>query len=269
MIVVVTLSFNRIEMYRGTGVEFWEQFERITKERRDDRESEREDRESEAESKKRYYEFRIRERFAPQLAAYLNRESSPRLGSRGPIRLELKAISYGSIKLVLDALNVKDEDLRDGVLALIELFAPIAFNDIFQSDLAIESSVARPVVSTPTSSFLPKQFSFPFSRGQWVFANLVLLVPVLLSLYVCYVAFNAVAHEMEGLRGEAASLRGERSELVRLLVDLQGKVSVVILDRLKTLDPAGRNCGAQQSDQASQCIQVQDTKCRGRRKIRC
>ncbi|GEL43242.1 hypothetical protein MEX01_38330 [Methylorubrum extorquens] len=96
------------------------------------------------------YERQFRFNFPPALARYLNDElgravkHSKRsvkdvIGSP-ELEVRLLTLEYGSITAVMDIVGISNADLRDFVLATLNVYAPAAFRDVMNSQVTLTAS---------------------------------------------------------------------------------------------------------------------------------
>jgi hypothetical protein len=185
------------------------------------------------------------------------------------ISVRLLAIHYGSIKAILDIVGFESTDLRDLLLTALSIYAPVAFNDSVHDNVNIsaspqvmagdapEASSARQVTPGPATSSASQVANVPATsstsqvandvRGTttmsarandavariWTITNLTLVVPVLLAFVVLYYAYSGLLHELEGLRRQAADIRVERTDILRMLVDQNKALSTLNGDQAK------------------------------------
>ncbi|MHC1945979.1 hypothetical protein IF803_16475 [Bradyrhizobium sp. UFLA06-06] len=183
-------------------------------------------------------EQRFRLGFPAALQRHINDEVQ-RAYSRGrvlrtvDIELRLVSLEYGSLKPILDITGIDSAELRDFVLSLLTIYAPLAFREALGGPEVIQVVIPAKVVGED----LKVTATQPTGRSKgrqaldlaWVIANTSLLVPVGLALVICYYAFSAVNHELESLRAQTASLQAERTEILKTLQIQNTKLSDLLL----------------------------------------
>ena len=238
MLVSLRLSLTDAIESTNTSASFWDEYVRLS-----ETSGPGVDRSASAATE------RIRTRFAERLEMYVNRslereiEGLPERLSiaryvatvkrtvaavyqfRRPIGIKLLHIRYGSIELVLSMLGIDNEALKELVLEALTIYAPIAFNDVAGGNAELEASFTNPPATQATTKQPTKTLAL---------LQASLLVPVVLALAVCYVAFEALKEEMKGLRSESQSLRLERIEIVKAITEQNVKISGSIVEAAKS-----------------------------------
>jgi hypothetical protein len=146
-----------------------------------------------------------------------------RFGPR--IRIKVVNVSYGSIEFLLNILGITNETIQRQVLDALIAFAPVAFNETFNSDVSLE-----PQTQVVSGSIEGKMRT---SGTLWALMNGSLLIPIGLTLYVLYVTFNA-------LEVEKSELKKERSELFAAIAKQNAELSVAIVNQSKNLGESAR-----------------------------
>jgi len=171
----------------------------------------------------RLFEAQLHREFAQRLEGLLNSDLEARLvrssairavflSRRPPIRVHLLNITYGSIELWLNIFGITNDAVREQVFTALLAFGPMAFNQTLQTDVPLSAQVEMLRGETPSKS----------NGVLWALMNGSLLIPIGLSLYVLYVAFNA-------LEAEKNELKKERSELFNALAKQNADLSSAIV----------------------------------------
>ncbi|MCA6104736.1 hypothetical protein [Bradyrhizobium australafricanum] len=191
------------------------------------------------------FEQRFRVGFPAALQRLINDEvqraySRWRVPRSADIELRIASLEYGSLKPILDITGIDSVELRDFVLSLLTIYAPLAFREALGEPDVIQVVTPAKVVGED----LKVTDTQPTGRSKgrqaldlaWGIANTSLLVPVGLALTICYYAFSAVNHELDALRIQAASLQSERTEILKTLQAQNTKLSDLLLTHASNAD---------------------------------
>jgi hypothetical protein len=167
----------------------------------------------------------IRSSFAEQLSGLLNRDLSQAYSERRqasrfmplrrpPPHVEVKLIGlrYASLELFLNILGIDSDFARQTVLSALEFYAPIALNNTVGGTAPLEAEVVYPGESVPKERDVTKLLQAS------------LLVPVVLVLGICYVAFTAIGDEWKGLRQERETLLADRAKIIASIFDNNARI---------------------------------------------
>ncbi|UPJ53144.1 hypothetical protein IVB30_18605 [Bradyrhizobium sp. 200] len=170
----------------------------------------------------------------PLSADDLGKSIEPALPS---VVVRVRRIGYGSIEFFLEIFGLTGDAGRQFLLAALAQYAPLAFNETMGTNLqfAAEIALSETGGNMPEADAGTAKKTFLEKLGaQWLVANTSLLVPVGLALYVCYVAYTSLMHELDGLRTESKELRTERDGIVKALVEQNKNISLALIDHAKS-----------------------------------
>lgn len=142
------------------------------------------------------------------------------------IRFRIRRVSYGSMNFLFEVFGISNADIQHEILDELQVFAPIAFNEIFNTSVELSASVTEVKES---AGLVPT-----VANKMWLLINTTLLVPFLIAFGICFVAFNALVQQIESVRLDGQHLRNERIEIVKALVEQNAKISAAILEFSKS-----------------------------------
>jgi hypothetical protein len=229
MRVIVRLYFARSRRPTSTRESFWYEYANQS-----ETSSERSERDTEDFARRA--EESIMSGFVRRLRAnILSREVYRRtysiwssLGLRGSsiferIKIDLVAIEYNSLDLILNVLGIDNETIRSTVLEAIELYSPLAIYDCVGRTADLSSEVIAPQNEIPKGS--PKALLAVMGTS--------LLIPCILALLVCYFTFKALTEELEGVRAERQAAKLEQTEMLKVIADQNTKLSASLVEASK------------------------------------
>jgi hypothetical protein len=166
-------------------------------------------------------EDKIKSDFKSRIEDYINRETPRR---KSFISIDLIAIKYSSLDLILSVLGIDSETYRAFVLDAIAVYSPIALNESVGGRAALISEIVSPVEMTKEES----------SMNRLGVVATSLLVPIILALLVWYVTFNALTDERKEVRAEAQAAKLEQSEFLKMIADQNTKLSALLVEASKS-----------------------------------
>jgi hypothetical protein len=148
------------------------------------------------------------------------------------VTVRLLAVEYGSLKAILEILS--DETVQNAILAMLEMYSPLAFQDALQTNVGVIAQVENLGGGPPT---VPGNAGGIWERTKGMLrtarAVTSLLIPVAMALAVLAGAVWLVSHQMDALHDEDARLRAERTDIVKALVDQNKSVSSSLVEYTK------------------------------------
>ena len=159
--------------------------------------------------------------------------------------LTLARIEYNSLDLVLKVLGLNDGGLLPLVGAMLEVYAPGAFEQAMPGmspagmrmtvehdwRAMLDDGQSKPTIpsSIPPS---PEPNNQAFAKAKiWGALNGGLILPVILALAVLWATASAIEGERVAVSNERALLVKERSEALANLVQQNGQLSRALIDR--------------------------------------
>jgi hypothetical protein len=180
------------------------------------------------------FEGRVKERFPIELRSVLisqfnTEDRFPGTQSTTPaFAFKVVAFRYGSLKLDVDVAGVKGlldffNNNIDLLCVVLAQYAPVAlaraltgYQTIEGLDCSVEPSAELERAFTQSSERL-KPSKLATINWAWLASNTSLLLPVVLALWVLYIAFQSVMSEREDLRKAEQSLQQRQTEIIQIL----------------------------------------------------
>lgn len=167
------------------------------------------------------------------------------------VGLEFTNIGYGSLDLTLDITGIKNlVDLFDGNFDLFMMFMqtylPTAFgaslselnipDEDFQFDICPTSSLlsafAAPAGGRPAPTNTDRSYRM---QAMWLLTNFSLVVPVLVALFIMYVAATQIARERDNVDALRRDLSSREEAFVKVVTDRSIELEKSQSELVKTL----------------------------------
>jgi hypothetical protein len=142
------------------------------------------------------------------------------------MRFRVIRVTYGSLDIILSVLGIDSDSVRDLVLDAIESYAPEA----------LSATVGLGRAGPAVQASIIEAGGGAMNNDRTAIRTLMsgsLLIPVIMALLICYVAFDGLVHGMQALKDESGALRAERSDLLKALVDQNVRLSALLMDASK------------------------------------
>jgi hypothetical protein len=139
------------------------------------------------------------------------------------VQVKIKGISYGSLDALLEIVGVSRDTAQDTVLSLLEIYLPVAVNDVFNTTVSMDATVTS--VGDATIADAGRA-----ARIQRLITS-TLLLPLGLALGVCYLVFFEMRKEMDSLKAREDKLITEASSMFGKLLEQNASLSKTILER--------------------------------------
>jgi hypothetical protein len=228
--VEIRLSFELLAAARPTNSReaFWREY--IDQSTRDDY--------SEGEDDSSLMESRLYSGFLPEINRAIRRHFHGRdaggdglyidlrtqsLEDMRSLTLTIARIDYHSLEMVLSVLGLSDGALLPAVAAALEIYGPDSFYRAFpqRRQPALRASAQVVGVNFPNvQSTVGTETKTEGALSRiWAIANTSLLVPVLLTLAVLYVAFGAVSDESKELHRERTALQASLTDFTKAMLE--------------------------------------------------
>jgi hypothetical protein len=188
------------------------------------------------------YEAVFRAEFPSRLEKHVNEEfrrtweaRGEGLGARAPqVKIRLASLRHGSLRAILDVIGITDSDLRSFVLMTLEMYSPIAFEEVMGFGVPVVARARvigdEPPISAPVSSGAA---SVLLNNSALLRSLTSFLIPIALVFVICFFVFNALTHELSALKVEAAAVRTERTEILKAVVDQNKSISASLTENSK------------------------------------
>ena len=165
------------------------------------------------------------------------------------ISISIKSLQYGSLEILLNVLAGNEFPLDAAtVVHLLSMFAPVALSNILgPAPISVEVGGVTGSLDSLLTDPDERSGQAALMRRAFYLANFSLLVPVGMSLGVCYVVFNALVLQLNAadeerrtlvhdLLAQAAKVDSDRSQLVKDALDLvkESRTSAALLNRQKS-----------------------------------
>lgn len=184
------------------------------------------------------------ERFPYLLERRINTEvgrtfaAHPRRRRAPTIAVTLISIEYHSLHTLLELSGIDNAALRDFVISVLNIYSPPIFREIVDAQPDVRINANATVVaddleivgnsnSARAGAEVASKATEALDRAWWI-SNTSLVVPVLLALAIFYYAFNALLHEMEAARTQAALAQTERAGLINALQAQNAKLAELV-----------------------------------------
>jgi hypothetical protein len=166
------------------------------------------------------------------------------------IVVNLVSVRYNSLNAGLEILGITNSDVRDYILALLEVYLPRGFDNamntktdvrgdmkmLWDGDNSDEKKTNKDMPSS-SASLEMQQSNLALQKRIWAISNATLIIPVILSLGILYLLFNDLAKQREQVLTEAKEMKEEQGKVIQTLSDQDIKLFGVLADQQKTVLP--------------------------------
>jgi len=160
-------------------------------------------------------ETKLREKFASVVEDLINQRHEQ---LRRQITVMLTDMDYGGIEFILDIFGIDNEFMKDQLLYALELYCPLAFNQVLGSNVSLFTLVRHPMAIQIDSQ--------KHAARVWTSAQTSLLVPVILALGVLYVA-STILDKHNDRESQ------ERIEFMKLLATRNDLLTTLVMEEVK------------------------------------
>jgi hypothetical protein len=186
-------------------------------------------------------EFLIHERFSSRLHTHVVRAMVAEKSLRAfrDLGIQLVSIEYGSIALLLEVLGIDSALIREAAMAAIAAYSPLAFNESVGGSISMTAEVAGfPLASgkreVVTSGAVGVDMFPRTSADTWTnrlaLASTSLLVPVVLALFICFVALSAVMDSSRQVHEESENAKNRQLEVLKAQMGQNATLSTALND---------------------------------------